>query len=256
MNMEIIMKRFALLLILTALFFTVSHGIYAKDWSVLTITNPGQGDQSIPLIIANVQQAAGGAVNYTEITNADVPGQNLADYDVVWTGWNANSQGGTSFRIDDADQIADYVEAGGIVACVGTDDDGWNSDWLPAPVTVLNTGDYDLEVTDDGRQLFNEPNVVDANAVTMDERYAQIDPAYTILAWGVGTPDEAGAIQIERGQGMYVMVSIDTRDATLGQAALPLMENMLNHAFDLAQTGGAAVEPSSKLAATWGAIKQ
>jgi len=151
---------------------------------------------------------------------------------------------------------ADYVEAGGIVVSLGTDDDGWNSDWLPAPVTILNTGDYDLEVTDDGRQLFNEPNVVDANAVTMDERYAQIDSAYTILAWGVGTPDEAGAIQIERGQGMYVMASLDTRDATLGQAALPLMENMLIYAFALAEAGGAAVEPSSKLAATWGAIKQ
>ena len=98
--------------------------------------------------------------------------------------------------------------------------------------------------------------MVDTGPMTMDERYAQIDAAYTILAWGVGTPDEAGAMQIERGQGMYVMASLDTRDAARGKAALPLMENMLNYAFNLSEAGGAAVVPSSKLAATWGAIKQ
>ena len=63
-----------------------------------------------------------------------------------------------------------------------------------------------------------------------------------------------GIVPLALGKGLYLMVSIDTRNAGNTQIALPLMENMLNYTISHIQEN-MAVEATGKLATTWASIK-
>ncbi len=231
----------------------VSLTFNAEGWDVLVVDNPLETGHEFQTLSDNVKEIQGEAVNYARVFSPELKDETLGNYDVVFIGWNATSHVGTYFRQDDAALIAAYVEAGGVVATNGTDDGGWSSDWLPAPCSLVNTGDYGLEVTEEGKELFNNPNAIDASIV-MDERYASIDEKYTVLAWGQGLAGkEAGSLQIALGKGLYFIIAIDNRNAGNAQLNLKLMENMLNYAVKHAQ--GASVELTDKLPVTWGDIK-
>lgn len=250
------MKRLLLLIFSPFLFIMLfSLAVHAEEWNVLVVDAAAEPGQSFKSLSDNVQEVIGNKVNYTQTVSTALKDENLADYDVVWLGWNCSSDDGGYFRDKDADLIAAYVEAGGCLVTVATDDSGWRSDWLPAAFTVLNTGDYGLEVTEEGEKLFNEPNEVNTDALIMDERYASIDKEYTVLAWGQGMEDsEAGALQITLGKGLYLMVSLDNRNAGNTQSNLALMENMLNYAIAFTKEAK-AVELQGKFTKTWGEIK-
>ena len=246
------MKRLSIYLSFIVL---ISLTAYAEAWEVLmvdAVAEPGTEFQSLS---NNVKEVQGEQVNYTQIITSDLENEISNSYIVTWLTWNCTSDDGAYFRDNDADAISDYVEAGGILVASASDNNGWKSDWLPAAVTVLDTGDYDLEITDEGQELFSNPNDVKPADPVMDERYSAIDDAWTILAWGAGMEgSEAGVIQIAQGKGLYLMASIDTRNAGNTGLALPLMENMLNYAIAYAHEN-MAVEAIGKLTTTWGGIR-
>ncbi len=246
------MKKLTLFLSLTVL---GSFAVCAGAWEVLVADAVAEPGLEFQYLSGNVKEVKGEGVNYTQTLTTELEKEISGKYHVVWLSWNCSSDDGAFYRADDANAIADYVEAGGILVASATDNNGWNSDWLPAAVTVLDTGDYDMEITDEGEKLFSEPNDVGPGDPVMDERYSAIDKAWTILGWGAGMEgSEAGAIQIALGKGLYLMVSIDTRNAGNTQIALPLMENMLNYAISYV-TENMAVESTGKLATTWASIK-
>jgi len=248
------MKRLFLgfnLLLLFGLFPFVAHG----EWNVLVVDAVSEPGHEFNVLKDNVEEVAGEPVTYAQTVSTALIDEDLANYDVVWLGWNCSSDDGNYFRDKDADQIAAYVEAGGCLLTSATDNNGWKSDWLPADFTVLDTGDYDLEVTEEGKELFSNPNDVDPGSLIMDERYTSIDDAYTVLAWAKGMEgSDAGVLQITLGKGLYLLASIDNRDVGKTQSNLPLMENMLYYAIAFAEEAR-AVEPSDKLATTWASIK-
>lgn len=246
------MKKLILFLFLTTL---GSLAVCAGAWEVLVADAAAEPGLEFQQLSDNVNNAQGEEVNYAQIVTTGLEKEISEKYHVIWLGWNCSSDDGAFQRAGDANAIADFVEAGGILVTSATDNNGWNSDWLPAALTVLDTGDYDLEVTDEGQKLFSEPNDVGPGDAVMDERYSAIDDAWTILGWGAGMEgSEAGAVQIALGKGLYLMVSIDTRNAGNTQIALPLMENMLNYAISHIQEN-MAVEATGKLATTWASIK-
>lgn len=246
------MKKLVLFLSLTAL---GSLAVCAGAWEVLVVDAAAEPGLEFQQLSNNVKEVQGEGVNYAQIVTTGLEKEISQKYDVIWFGWNCTSDDGAYQRASDANAIADYVEAGGILVASATDNNGWSSDWLPAAVTVLDTGDYDLEITDEGQKLFSEPNDVGPGDPIMDERYSAIDDAWTILGWGAGMEgSEAGAMQIALGKGLYLMVSIDTRNAGNTQLALPLMENMLNYAISHIQEN-MAVEATGKLATTWASVK-
>jgi len=246
------MKGLILFLFIAAL---VSLTFNAEGWDVLVVDAVAEPGLEFQFLSDNAKEVQGQAVNYTQIVTGNLESETLGNYDVVWLGWNCSSDDGAYFRQDDGDLIADYVEAGGVLVTSATDNNGWKSDWLPAAFTVLDTGDYGLEVTNEGEKLFSEPNDVDPNAPIMDERYSAIDDAYTVLAWDqsmVGS--EAGVLQIALGKGLYLMASLDNRNAGNIQLNIELMENMLNYAIAYAEEARAA-EPLGKLSTTWAGLK-
>lgn len=226
----------------------------AEGWEVLVVDAMAEPGLEFQSLSDNVKEIQGETVNYTQTTSSKLKDENLGDYDVVWLGWNCSSDDGNYFRDKDADVIATYVSDGGILLTSASDNNGWRSDWLPASVTVLDTGDYDLEITDEGKELFSNPNNVKPSDPIMDERYSAIDKSWTVLAWGAGMKgNEAGAIQISHGKGLYVLVSLDNRNAGNTQINLPLMENMMNYAKKMKK--GLSVDHHGKLATTWGRVK-
>jgi hypothetical protein len=246
------MKLLVLFLSLVALVFLT---VYAEGHEVLVVDAAAEPGTEFLDLSDNVKEVQGEAVNYTQILTGDLASQNLEGFIAVWLGWNCSSDDGAYFRDADADVIAEYVEAGGMLLTSATDDNGWNSDWLPAAFIVSNTGDYNLEVTEPGEVLFADPNDVDTGSLIMDERATSIDDAYTVLAWGQGMENsEAGVLQIGIGKGLYIMAFLDNRNTGNTQSNLPLMENMLNYAISEAEELR-AVEPQGKLSTTWAELK-
>ena len=246
------MKAVTLLLSFTVLVSLTAH---AEGWDVLVVDAVAEPGLEFQFLGDNVKEVQGQAVNYTQIITGNLESETLGNYDVIWLGWNCSSDDGNYFRQDDGDLIAEYVEAGGVLVTSATDNNGWKSDWLPAAFTVLDTGDYALEVTEEGEALFSNPNDADPNAPIMDERYASIDEEYTVLAWDASmVGKEAGVLQIALGKGLYLMASLDNRNAGNTQLNLELMENMLNYAIAYAEEAK-AVEPLGKLSTTWAGLK-
>ncbi len=246
------MKKLILFLSITTL---CSLAVYAGAWEVLVVDAAAEPGLEFQHLSGNVKEVQGEGVNYSQVVTTGLEKEISEKYDVIWLGWNCTSDDGAYQRASDANAIADFVEAGGVLVTSATDNNGWKSDWLPAALTVLDTGDYDLEITDEGQRLFSEPNDVGPGDPIMDERYSAIDEAWTILGWGAGMEgSEAGAMQIALGKGLYLLVSIDTRNAGNTQLALPLMENMLNYAISYVKEN-MAVEAAGKLSTTWAGIK-
>jgi len=246
------MKGSSLLLSLAVLASFTAH---AEGWDVLVVDAVAEPGVEFQFLNDNFKEAMGEEVNYTQTVSTNLASETLENYTVIWLGWNGTSDDGSYYREDDGGLIADYVEAGGVLVASATDNNGWKSDWLPAAFTVLDTGDYSLEVTEEGEELFSNPNDANTDTPIMDEKYSAIDEAYTVLAWDknmVGS--RAGAIQIALGRGLYLMVSLDTRNAGNTQLCLELMENMLNYAIAHAKEA-MAVKPLGKLATTWAGLK-
>ena len=246
--------KWLILFMSLAVFIALSN--HSQAWEVLVVNAAAEPGLEFQFLSDNVKEAKGQKVTYTQTGTKDLVNEIKGkQYDVIWLGWNCTSDDGAYFRDNDADLIAAYVEAGGILVTSASDNNGWKSDWLPAAVTVLDTGDYDLDITEEGKELFSKPNDVKPSDPVMDERYSAIDKKWTVLAWGVGMKDnEAGAIQITHGKGLYLLVSIDTRSAGNTQIAMPLMENMLNYALTYAGSMK-SVGFGGKLATTWASIK-
>lgn len=246
------MKALSLFLSLAAL---VSLTIYAEGWDVLVVDAVAEPGLEFQFLSDNVKEVQGEVVNYTQTVSTNLESETLENYAVIWLGWNCSSDDGNYFRENDADLIAAYVEAGGVLVTSATDDNGWRSDWLPAAFIVSNEGDYGLEVTEEAGELFSNPNDVNTDALIMDESAISIDDEYTVLAWREGMVDsQAGVLQIGLGKGIYLMAFFDNRNAGNTQLNLELMENMLNYAIAYAKEA-MAVEPLGKLSTTWAGLK-
>jgi len=136
----------------------------------------------------------------------------LADYDILWLAWVA-----VSLRDPDPDIAAhsaalrDYVQGGGRIWASANDNSGWQADWLPVPVAVVDAGDHNSIPTAAAGSLFTTPNAIDPDDLTLDESYASWDPQYDVLAYREGETSLADFLRLDHGQGIYLLTTVDTR---------------------------------------------
>lgn len=201
------------------------------------------------------------AVNFgEEIQKGNI---NLSDYQIIWFTWNAPGHDGDYFMEGAEDAIREWVKNGGVL-WMGAFDDNYRDQngnqiggWFPIdehPVTVMNTGDSAVKITEDGEKsgLFSKPNKVDMDAITLDDNFAGVDNAFIVLAERQDNGEPA-VFLLPYGKGFYVEVCYDTRDAGRLETAKPLLENGLYYCATLIKS--APVDPMGKLPATWGEIK-
>ena len=184
--------------------------------------------------------------------------------DIVWFPWNGPGHDGNYFMDGSEEAFVQWVEEGHGVWISAFDDNyrDPNGDqvgsWMPIdkhPITVMNTGDSDVDITAEGEAsgLFSDPNNVDMNAITLDDNFANLDSDWVILATRADNKQPA-ATYLPWGKGIYLEVCIDTRDAARLAAAEPLLPNGLLFLANYLEEAR-AVDPAGKLATTWGDVK-
>ncbi len=210
-----------------------------------------------PGILASLKEVQGSKIDYTFVMvnpnreNHGDPNRaislstiNLDNFDIIWLTWNASGHDREYFLEDAEQMIQDFVARGGIVWSSAMDDNivegqGWRGGWLPVhrhPITVVNSEDVNVKVTDEGLKtgMFSWPNQVDLNALYTDDHWITRDWRYAILARRDDEKKEPVSFRLKWGNGYYVGFALDTRDAKRAEAAKPFIENVLCYLISLA----------------------
>jgi hypothetical protein len=193
---------------------------------------PGVDWNRLESLIPNI---AGKPVSVTAIGSfADIPGSlsELKKYWVVYLGWNwANAPGDMKLSVDPAKVQAfkDYIKQGGRVATAATNDATWNPDFLPYPISILDAGDHNATITDDGAKskLFEKPNPIDLNAVVLDDTWTNWSPEYVPFALRADNTSQADVLFAKYGDGIIVLTTLDARADSQFSAAQALIQNLI-----------------------------
>jgi len=189
---------------------------------------------------------------------------NMRGAQIAWLAWNGPGHDGAYFMEGSEAAFRNWVKNGGAVWISAFDDNFKDpagkqvGAWLPideSPVTVQNTADADIILTPEGEKstLFTKPNKVDLNALILDDNFADLDTKWVILGKRADN-NQPAVCYLPYGKGIYLEACIDTRDDARTAAAKPLIENGLVFLADFIGTP-TAVEPSGKLATSWGSLK-
>ena len=225
------------------------------NFNVLVVV--GDSRTTEPAILESLSSLEGNNFNYDVIRvnpNPDNAGdpynaerlaeRDLSFYDIIWFTWNAIGHDKEYF-IDDAELlIRDFVKRGGIVWTsamdnINTPEGKWRGGWLPIeryPIAVRDSSDVNVNITEDGHKtgIFTWPNKIEPNALTTDDHWVpKKKRRYKILATRQDN-DEPVGIQLRWGEGYYVMLAIDTRDALRSAQAKTFIENALCYLASLA----------------------
>lgn len=151
-------------------------------------------------------------LNVTVTRDLDPYISRLADYDILWLAWVAVSLDGPDPDIvAHSAALRDYVQGGGRIWASANDNDGWQADWLPVPVAVVDAGDHNSIPTAAAGSLFTTPNAIDPDDLTLDESYVGWDPQYAVLSYREDDTSLADFLQLDYGQGVYLLTTVDTR---------------------------------------------
>lgn len=259
--------------------FMLSWNISAKEYKVLILNGATDGMNNEATNLKKFEKVEGNTFTYDEIginwqgKTHPVPGSivlgeeikkgkvDFMQYDIIWFTWNGPGHDGDYFMEGAEEAMLKFVKAGGGVWISAFDDNYRDQNgkqiggWMPIdefPATVSNTGDSPAKITDEGKAsgLFDKPNKIDLDALTLDDNYANLGKEYIVLAERTDNGQPA-AFRLPYGKGSYVEVCIDARSTF--PAAEPLLENGL--AYFARLKVGMAVGPSGKLAMTFGKIK-
>ena len=255
--------------------FALTSLTCAGSFNVLVLNGATDGANTEAAFLTTVTSAGGHSFSYTSI-GVNFPGNthpvdgsvelgaeiaagsiNLSDYQIIWMTWNGPGHDGDYFLESAEAALLGFVSDGGVIVLTAFDDNFTDAagnqvgGWMPIadhPATISNTGDSELTVTPEGDAtgIFDG---VDLSGLTLDDNFANTDPAYVILA----TRDdngEAAAFQLDYGSGSYLGVCIDARSTF--PAAEPLVTNILAYLADEVAT---SVEPVGKMPTVWGNVK-
>ena len=201
--------------------------------------------------VSRITEVAGETIEYT-LTEDLAKEPSLEDYDMVWVGHAEICENVYFFELDTEKKIKDYVEYGGMFVAIDQDNDGCETTWLPLPLEIVEASDHLPEPTNEAGDLFEKPNEIDLNAPRMDDNYDNFDKQYIVLATDPAGP--ADLVLLEYGRGAYFLAAVATESAQEAEAAFPLFENIMH--FLISRGYGLAVEPSGKLAVTWGQLRK
>ncbi len=226
------------------------------DFNVLIVI--GDSRTTEPAILESLTKIAGNEFQYKTVKvnrntnnhgdpyNAEPLSKlDLSAYDIIWFTWNAAGHD-TEYFIEDAeDKIKNFVKKGGVLWASAMDDNNtpegkWRGNWLPLerhPMEIVNAGDVNISVTEDGKKtgIFTWPNKVNADALTTDDHFVLRGRRnrYRVLATRTDNNEPIGS-QLRWGDGYYVLFAVDTRDALRASQAKTFVENALCYLASLA----------------------
>jgi len=225
------------------------------DFNVLVVV--GHSGTTEPAILESLKNLEGNNFKYDVIKvnpNPDNAGdpynaerlsdRDLSFYDIIWFTWNAIGHDREYFIADAEALIRDFVKRGGIVWTsamdnINTPEGGWRGGWLPIeryPIEVRDSSDINVNITEDGHKtgIFTWPHKVDPNALITDDHWVPRNRrGYRILATRQDN-DEPVGIQLRWGEGYYIALAIDTRDAVRSAQSKTFIENALCYLTSLA----------------------
>ena len=226
------------------------------DFNVLVVV--GDNRTTEPAILESLRNLEGNNFKYDVIKvnpNSDNWGdpynaerlseRDLSFYDIIWFTWSAIGHGGEYFIADAEILIKDFVKRGGIVWASAMDNSNtpegkWRGGWLPIdryPIDVRDSRDINVNITEEGNKtgIFTWPHKVDPNALVTDDHWVPRNRrhGYKILATRQDNEEPVG-IQLRWGDGYYVALAIDTRDAVRSAQSKTFIENALCYLASLA----------------------
>ena len=208
-----------------------------------------------PTISKNLKKVRDFTFDYEVTQDLKLAKLDATDFDILWLGQGEICEGGWRFTDQGADAVLAFVENGGICINVEQDHDdavGCPTPWLPKPLNGDETGgteNFELTDAQEIRTLFTEPNKI--KVIRTNDKWHNADPAYIPLAT-VG--NHLIVALLYHGDGAYIITAMQNENQAQVDMNLPFIENLLFYAATL-HDEFLAVEPRSKLAATWAQLK-
>ncbi|MFH1538388.1 MAG: PQQ-binding-like beta-propeller repeat protein [bacterium] len=166
-------------------------------------------------------------------TLSDLEYANLIQFDQLYFGWNAISKAGVYQLSGYETDIKNYAYDGGRVLCAASENNGWQSGWLPEPGAMTVVADRNANTTafpPFDTTIFAYPNADPLSTVTEDERYENVPASYDIMAENAGKPVRKLYLRKMWGAGNYVLGSVDGKGANAALAH-NYFENSIYWAF-------------------------
>ena len=128
-----------------------SSGVLAADVKVLFFVDAVIAARLNPARpVLEITSVAGQTIEYTETEAIEDEKNKLGDYDIIWLGFNAVSDNGNNHIAGVEQALLDFTQSGGMVFAESNDDEGFQSQWLPAPVSCAEDAVHrNVEPTDD-----------------------------------------------------------------------------------------------------------
>lgn len=165
--------------------------------------------------------------------DSSLPG--LDQVDILWLGHREIAYRGYQLNRAAEEKIKAFVENGGIVIVSGQDADReepFETGWLAGGLEgVERKPTQDFAVTEQGQNLFAEPNEIHAGDLYIDDTWTDWDDGYQVLATSNNGKDLVVGVR-KHGKGLYMITSLRNDNRYTVEKNKRLIENILHYAVN------------------------
>lgn len=165
--------------------------------------------------------------------DSSLPG--LDEVDILWLGHREIAYRGYQLNRVAEEKIKAFVENGGVVIVSGQDADReepFETGWLAGGLEgVERKPTQDFVVTEQGQNLFAEPNEIHAGDLYIDDTWTDWDDGYQVLATSNNGKDLVVGVR-KHGKGLYIITSLRNDNRYTVEKNKRLIENILHFAVN------------------------
>ena len=157
----------------------------------------------------------------------------LDQVDILWIGHREIAYSGYLLNKAAEKKIKGFVENGGIIIVSGQDadrEDPFEIDWLVGSLNgVERKPTQDFTITEQGQNLFTEPNEVQSGQLYIDDTWTDWDGNFQVLATSNDGKDLVVGVR-KHGKGLYIITSLRNDNRYTVGRNKKLIENILHYA--------------------------
>ena len=162
----------------------------------------------------------------------------LDQVDILWIGHREIAYSGYLLNKATEKKIKGFVEKGGIVIVSGQDadrEDPFEIGWLVGNLKgVERRPIQEFTVTEQGQNLFAEPNAVQSGQLYIDDTWTDWDGDFQVLATSNDGKDLVVGVR-KHGKGLYIITSLRNDNRYTVERNKKLIENILHYAASQVQ---------------------
>ena len=162
----------------------------------------------------------------------------LDEVDILWIGHREIAYSGYLLNKATEKKIKGFVEKGGIVIVSGQDadrGDPFEIGWLVGNLKgVERKPTQEFTVTEQGQNLFAEPNEVRSGQLYIDDTWTDWDGDFQVLATSNDGKDLVVGVR-KHGKGLYIITSLRNDNRYTVERNKKLIENILHYAASQVQ---------------------